>query len=1127
MSAINPAQTDLELAIDRNPLTIASDASVMDAIALINSRSNLRIDTICKTVNSTCVLVVSADRQLVGVFTETDMFQLLGSGQNLAEISISAAIAPSPVTLLESEFTDLCVPLNLFQRYPISYLPLVGDRGELLGNISQASLLKAIAQAETSNASLESDRGEVEQMCNAELQALVRERDAARKSQLEAEETLRQTELQKQALLGAIPNLIHRISSEGIYLENFSTNFVADLVPEDCDPIGKHLSEILPPDLANRKLHLIERALTTGEVQHFEQQNQIGDRLQYEEVQIVKVNDSEVLAIIQNINDRKIAEEIQRESEERFRGMFETAAIGISLASPEGRFLAVNPYLCNILGYSEAELLSLTFQEITYAEDLEADLNCYQQLLREEISSFYLEKRYLHKNGQTIWVSLSVSLVRDREGKPLYDIALAQDISEKKRLETDRKRIENALKDQTYWLSTLIDAIPDAIYLKDSQGKWLVCNEPGLRIFQLSGVQYLGKTDAELAEFSDFYHDALLYCGRSDELAWQSKTISYLEERIPQPDGSIKIMDVTKVPLFNSDGSRKGIVIVGRDVSELKTAEAALLQLNQELEQRVEERTAELIESEARKQEILSAMPDLLLRLKRDGTCIDCMMPSTPVKTSFVPIQHHIAEVLSPQVLADQLEVYERAIATGDVQIYEHQIQKYNQLEYEEVRVTPCGKDEVLVTVRDISDRKIAEEQVREANDRLTLANAELARATRLKDEFLANMSHELRTPLNAILGMSEGLQDGVFGKIEPRQSQVIETIEKSGRHLLELITDILDVSKIEAGKLELEITSVSVKHLCNSSLNFIKQQSFKKGIQLNVDIQQDIGRIHVDERRMRQVLINLLSNAVKFTPAGGTVTLEVRLEASGSERDEVCLIPTPEFPWTIRFSVLDTGIGIAAKDIGKLFKPFMQIDSSLSREYSGTGLGLALAKQIANLHGGDVTVNSILGKGSCFSVYLPYDGAANNIVPTIPTPDALQVGVVETHHPSDYLILLAEDNLVNVETFTNYLESQGYRLVLAEDGQEAIEIATAQTPDLILMDIQMPKVNGLEAICQIRANPRLMDIPIIAITALAKSSDREACLAAGANEYLSKPVRLKQLLAIVRNLLADRKSVL
>ncbi|MEE3717238.1 PAS domain S-box protein [Tumidithrix elongata RA019] len=1111
MSDINLVQIDLNLAIDRNPPTIASTASAMDAIASIDDRDN-----------SSGVLVVEADRHLVGIFTATDAIRLCRSGQNLAEISISDAIEPSPITLRESEFTDISIPLSLFQSHHISHLPLVSDRGELRGNISQASLLNAISRPETSSVSSESDRSEFLQIHNFELE---QELAAALQSKIEIENALHQNELQKQALLGAIPDLIHRVSSEGIYLEIFSTNCVADLVPDGCDPIGKHLSELLPLDVAQRKLHLIERALATGEVQHFEQQNKIGDRLQYEEVQIVKVNNSEVLSIIRNISDRKMAEETLRQSEARFRNMFETAAIGISFASPEGKFLAVNPYLCKILGYSEAELLSLTFQEITYPDDLEADLTYYQQLLSAEINSFHLEKRYLHKNGQAIWVSLSISLVRDQEGKPLYDIALAQDISERKRLEAERDRIEKALQNQTYWLSTLIDAIPDSIYLKDAQGRWLVCNDPGLRLFQLSGVEYLGKTDAELAKHSQLYHDALIDCGRSDELTWRSGAINYIEERIPQHDGSIKIMDVTKVPLFNPDGSRKGIVIVGRDVTKLKAIEEALRQLNQELEQRVKERTAELIESEARKQEILSALPDLLLRLKRDGTCIDCMMPSTPVKTTFIPIEHHLSEVLTPQALAEQLAVFEQALATGETQIYEHQVQKYNQLEYEEVRVTPCGKDEVLVTVRDISDRKIAEAQVREANERLVLANIELARATRLKDEFLANMSHELRTPLNAILGMSEGLQDAVYGEINQRQNHAIDTIEKSGRHLLELISDILDVSKIEAGKLELELSSVSVKHLCDSSITFVKQLAFKKNIRLNLNIQPDLARIQVDERRMRQMLINLLSNAVKFTPPDGEIRLEVRSETSGEENHEACLIPSAKFPHAIRFSVIDTGIGIAAKDIGKLFKPFVQIDSSLSRQYSGTGLGLTLVKQIANLHGGDVTVRSVVGQGSCFSVCLPYNRNMEQFTSAIPSTDSPQVDLAETHQPSDYLILLAEDNLASVETFSNYLLSRGYKIILAENGLEAIELATSQMPDLILMDIQMPKMDGLEAIRQIRTNSQLAGIPIIALTALAKSSDRERCLAAGANEYLSKPVRLKQLLAIVQSLLVSKKS--
>ncbi|TVQ24339.1 MAG: GAF domain-containing protein, partial [Leptolyngbya sp. DLM2.Bin15] len=405
---------------------------------------------------------------------------------------------------------------------------------------------------------------------------------------------------------------------------------------------------------------------------------------------------------------------------------------------------------------------------------------------------------------------------------------------------------------------------------------------------------------------------------------------------------------------------------------------------------------------------------------------------------------------------------------------------------------------------QELTERQLTQQQ-------LTERNRELLRATRLKDEFLANMSHELRTPLNAILGMSEGLQDDIFGAVNEEQIRALQTIERSGQHLLELINDILDVAKIEAGQVELDCQPTAIAHLCQSSLSFIKQQALNKRIQLSVNLPSNLPNIVLDERRIRQVLINLLNNAVKFTPEGGRITLEVSRWSRSQEGESQTYL---------RFSISDTGIGISPDDIQKLFKPFVQIDSALNRKYQGTGLGLALVKQIVDLHHGQVTLTSELGVGSCFSIDLSYisapsDGSAIAPEPTIPS-SAVQ---------SSPLILLAEDNEANIRTISSYLRAKGYRLVLARNGKEAIALAQSECPDIILMDIQMPEMDGLEAMQNIRLYPQLAAVPIIALTSLAMEGDRDRCIAAGASDYMSKPVKLKQLLMSIQNQLALEKE--
>lgn len=405
------------------------------------------------------------------------------------------------------------------------------------------------------------------------------------------------------------------------------------------------------------------------------------------------------------------------------------------------------------------------------------------------------------------------------------------------------------------------------------------------------------------------------------------------------------------------------------------------------------------------------------------------------------------------------------------------------------------------------------EQRVSERTAELNRTNAELERANRAKDEFLANMSHELRTPLNSILGLAESLLEQRRDPLSDYQKNSLQIIESSGRHLLELINDVLDVSKIDAGMLDYYPQVVDVDMLCRSSLAFVKEQATRKFINLLYEEEATISKIYADPRRLKQVLVNLLANAVKFTPRHGQVTLRVKADA---EQD------------LVQFSVTDTGIGIAPQDLARLFTPFVQVDSHLNRRFEGTGLGLALVQKLTDLHGGSVQVESEVGVGSCFTINLPWGKKQMAPEEMVKTGDrSLMLEKRETSdrapHPSlkRRVVLLAEDNLANILTIGEYLESHGFTIVSAHNGVEAIEKAQEKNPDVILMDIQMPAMDGLEAIRQLRKDPRFQPTPVIALTALAMPGDRERCLAAGANEYMSKPVGLRNLLQIINEMLA------
>lgn len=369
-------------------------------------------------------------------------------------------------------------------------------------------------------------------------------------------------------------------------------------------------------------------------------------------------------------------------------------------------------------------------------------------------------------------------------------------------------------------------------------------------------------------------------------------------------------------------------------------------------------------------------------------------------------------------------------------------------------------------------------------------ANAELERAARAKDDLLATMGHELRTPLNAMLSLSRVLQEQLSQALTERQQQSFRVIDASGQHLLELINDILDLSKLQAGKMMLKIEPVNVETLCTAALDIVRQLAEQKHLQLNLRIEPRISTIQVDRLRVKQVLVNLLSNAVKFTPEHGAIGIDV---VSDSEHSRVLM------------TVWDTGIGIDAEDLPRLFRPFVQIEHADYLPQPGTGLGLALSQRLARQHGGDLTVVSTPGVGSRFTLALPWGSA-----------DAAQPGAAQAAAslaPAGdrrRLILLAEDNEANIFAISEYLELYGIPVVVARTGPEALEAARTQQPGLILMDINLPRLDGPEVIRRIRSIEGNGDLPIAIITAL--SADNERVLAAGADHYLGKPIDLDKL---------------
>lgn len=379
-----------------------------------------------------------------------------------------------------------------------------------------------------------------------------------------------------------------------------------------------------------------------------------------------------------------------------------------------------------------------------------------------------------------------------------------------------------------------------------------------------------------------------------------------------------------------------------------------------------------------------------------------------------------------------------------------------------------------------------------------TAAAEKLAReaeaATRAKAEFLANMSHEIRTPLNAVIGMSELLLQ--TGNLDAEQQECSHTIHSSGETLLSLINDILDFSKIESGQLQLENIPLVLRDCIETALALVQQPAAKKKLIVDYDLPPELPKmIYGDPTRLRQIFINLLSNAVKFTARGS-----VRIVCSAH--------PRVEGPPVLRLAVRDTGTGIPAEHLDRLFCSFSQIDSSIARQYGGTGLGLAICQRLVQAMGGRIWVDSVLGRGSDFQFEIPLrEAVSGGHQPPPPTFGSRPGFPVRAAAPRSLRILLADDQATNQRVAQLLLGRLGYSCTCVGDGFEVIEAIARQPFDVLLLDMQMPRLDGLATARRLRAEPASGRLWIIAMTANALSGDRETCLAAGMDDYLSKPI--------------------
>lgn len=686
--------------------------------------------------------------------------------------------------------------------------------------------------------------------------------------------------------------------------------------------------------------------------------------------------------------------------EDAYRMLTENSLQGLALLQ-DNRIVFANPMMAEIMGYDNEELLEFSAEELKmriHPDDREKVWSYLQNRLAGRTPPSHYEQRLVRKNGEVRWVETSADRVyyRDRPASQVVCLDI-----------TERKETEQHLRESEAKYRMLAEHMRDVIWTMDTTGRFTYMSPS---IYHLRGYtpEEVMQQDLHEVVTPDSLH--LVQEGMQRSFSGTA-TIGRTELEQPCKDGTSVWTESVVVRMLDDSNQVTGWLGVTRDIRDRRRAEEQMRQYAARAETLA--RTAARLNAQLELNTILEAVCEItqqalhtnvvliFLYDKPSDTLVFARQVGLPPEIAphiepipfalmdkdrtviVIPdtLQHPSPHAASQQMIVafdgrSMIRVLVRrdqdivgmilAFTTGSVRSFT-----------EDEQLLMCGiGDQAAQAIANArlfdeihQERALLSQRVAERTADLIRSNTELARALKTKDEFLANMSHELRTPLNVILGLSESLQEEVYGPLNPRQRKSLATIESSGQHLLSLINDILDLSKIEAGKIELERTYITIETICQVSLQFIRQQALKKHISVSYHIdttrspwQPDIPEtlaIYADERRLKQILINLLINAVKFTPEGGKVGLDVYVELDNR---------------MVRFTVWDTGIGIAPDDQERLFQPFIQVDSSLSREYEGTGLGLALVLHLSQLHGGSVSLESEVGKGSRFTVSLPQD---------------------------------------------------------------------------------------------------------------------------------------------------------
>lgn len=1145
---------------------------------------------------SSCVLIVEQE-ELVGIFTERDVVRAIATQVPLEEAILAQVMTRQVVTLQESELNDPFLVLQRLRQHQIRHLPVLNPQGTILGILTPQAIRNVLKPSD-----LLRHRRIQEVMTRSVVSAppFASLQDVADLMNSYQISCVVIVELKQDAL--SQEHCFASNSSHLPLLRPFPVGMITecDLVRfraskqnftqvKAASVMSQPLFTALPEDslwvahermqeLRVRRLVIVQ---TTGELSGILTQSSILKTL--DPIELENVLESLQQVIEQHTVKLQRTEQELRESMETFRSAFEYAVIGMALVSETRHFLKVNRSLCEIVGYSELELLALQLHKIIDPDEPDTELQFLEQILADKIQSYQIEKRYRHKQGHIVWVWVSVSLVRDANNQPLYFIFQIQDISKRKQTEEELRKGEerwqlalkgnndgiwdhNLLTNQHFLSSRCLEITGYDFEEIDTFERWLQhVHSEDIDTLKTSFQQHLNReTPYYSSEYrmrcKDGSYKWLLARGQVlyDELGTPVRAVGSLtditdrkraEETIRQQAErnrlmteitqrvrrSLNLQDILnttvaeirqflqadRVVIYRFRGDWSGDFVAESVASGWRSLLSAQWQEPNSSNNSLDARGCVL--NTARY--AIYPASDTHLQSTREGCFNQSMMHlcvSDIYQANFEPCYLQFLENLQVRAYMT-VPIFKNQKLWGLLATYQNS-EPRQWLDPEISAVTSLAEQlSVALQQADLLNKTL--KQSKELRQAKELADA----ANRAKSIFLANMSHELRTPLNAILGFTQLLsQDITLGQ---QQQDYLSIINRSGEYLLQLINDILEMSKIEAGRIQINETGFDLRLLLANLAEMMSFKAAKKHLDFKLELAPEVPQtVITDENKLRQVLINLIGNAIKFTQHGKVVvrvssspflpmSSNVSHPTSAHQQAHQIQQHSNVARHMLRFEVEDTGSGIAPEALQKIFQPFVQSQSG-KQGLEGAGLGLAISRRYVRMLGGEIHVRSVLGQGSLFSFDIPVRLTHPEIGGS---KRSRQVIGLASNQPS-YRILIVEDEPDHRQLLAKILELDGLEVQAVHCGREAIALWQDWQPQMILMDVQLPELNGFEAVFQIRMeehslhnntphssnSSRIQQTIIIAVTGQIFPENQSELISRGFDDFVNKPIEME-----------------